>query len=47
MRFKENEATFQVNVVVKYSKGKYDRKWNMNISHIAVYNMNLPIKKHI
>ncbi|MDR2622966.1 MAG: hypothetical protein LBC39_00105 [Methanobrevibacter sp.] len=26
MRFKEDEATFQVNVVVKYSKDKYKEK---------------------
>ena len=44
MRSKENEATFQVNVVVKYSKGKYNRN---GIEHFAyaVNNVEIPIKK--
>jgi len=44
MRSKENESTFQVNVVVKYSKGKYNRN---EIKHFAyaVYNTDMPIKK--
>jgi putative transposase len=43
MRSKENEATFQVNVVVKYSKGKYGRN---GLEHFAytIYNMNIPVK---
>jgi len=43
MRSKEDEATFQVNVVVKYSKGKYKRN---GIEHFAyvVYGMDMPIK---
>jgi putative transposase len=40
---KENEATFQVNIVVKYSKGKYKEN---GIKHFAypIYNINIPIK---
>lgn len=43
MRSKENEATFQVNVVVKYSKGKYNRN---GIEHFAyaVHDVNIPLK---
>ena len=43
MHSKENEATFQVNVVVKYSKGKYNRN---GIEHFgyAVYNVDIPLK---
>ncbi|KZX17560.1 hypothetical protein MBFIL_00970 [Methanobrevibacter filiformis] len=43
MRSKGNEATFQVNVVVKYSKGKYKEN---GVKYFAypVYNMDLPIK---
>jgi putative transposase len=40
---KENKATFQVNVVVKYSKGKYNRN-GLEYFAYAVYNMNIPIK---
>ena len=43
MHSKENEATFQVNVVVKYSKGKYNRN-GLKYFAYAVHNMNLPIK---
>jgi putative transposase len=46
MHSKENEATFQVNIVVKYSKGKYNRN-GLKYFAYAVHNMNLPIKKHI
>ena len=43
MRSKKNEATFQVNIVVKYSKGKYD--WNgTEYFAYAVNNVNIPIK---
>ena len=43
MRSKENEATFQVNILVKYSKGKYNRN---GIEHFAytVHNINIPLK---
>ena len=44
MKSKENKATFQVNVVVKYSKGKYKRNKIEYFSY-AVYNMNILIKK--
>jgi len=43
MRSKENEATFQVNVLVKYSKGKYKEKGIKYFAY-AVYNMDIPIK---
>jgi putative transposase len=43
MTSKENEATFQVNVVVKYSKGKYNRN-GVEYFAYAVYNTDLPIK---
>jgi putative transposase len=46
MRSKENEATFQVNVLVKYSKGKYNENGIKHFAY-AVYNMDMPIKKHI
>jgi len=44
MRSKENEATFQVNVVVKYSKGKYKRN-GIEYFAYAVYNTDMPINK--
>jgi putative transposase len=43
MNSKENEATFQVNIVVKYSKGKYNRN-GLEYFAYAVYNMDLPVK---
>ena len=43
MRSKEDEATFQVNVLVKYSKGKYKEKGIKYFAY-AVYNMDIPIK---
>ena len=43
MGSKGDEATFQVNVVVKYSKGKYKEKGRKYFAY-AVYNMDLPIK---
>ena len=46
MHSKENKATFQVNILVKYSKGKYKRN---GIKHFAcaVYNIQHAFKKHI
>jgi putative transposase len=44
MRSKENEATFQVNVLVKYSKGKYNQNGRKYFAY-AVYGMDIPIKK--
>jgi len=44
MRSKENEATFQVNVVVKYSKGKYNRN-GIEYFAYAVHNVDIPLKK--
>lgn len=43
MRSKDNEATFQANIVVKYSKGKYKRKGVKHFAY-AVYGMDIPIK---
>ena len=43
MRSKENDAIFQVNVIVKYSKNKYNRQ-GLKYFAYAVYNMNLHIK---
>jgi putative transposase len=43
MHSKENESTFQVNIAVKYSKGKYKRNALKYFAY-AVYNMDLPIK---
>ncbi|MDR2624203.1 MAG: hypothetical protein LBC39_06525 [Methanobrevibacter sp.] len=40
---KEDEATFQVNVVAKYSKDKYKEK-GVKLFAYAVYNMDLPIE---
>ena len=42
MKSKENKATFQVNVIVKYSKRKYKRK-GQNTSHTQ-YTINILIK---
>lgn len=39
-----NEATFQVNIVVKHSKGKYKRKGAKHFAY-AVHGMEIPIKK--
>ena len=43
MRSKEDEATFQVNVVVKYSKNKYKEKGIKYFAY-AVYNMDISVK---
>ena len=43
MHSKENEATFQVNVLVKYSKGKYKEKGIKYFAY-AVHNMPMPLK---
>jgi putative transposase len=43
MHSKDNEATFQVNIVVKYSKGKYKQKGIKHFAY-AVNNINIPIK---
>ena len=40
---KENKATFQVNMLIKYSKGKYKRKRIKHFTY-AVYNINMPLK---
>jgi putative transposase len=44
MRSKESEATFQVNVIAKYSKGKYKRNGIKHFAY-AVYNVDIPLKK--
>ena len=44
MHSKEKEATFQANIVVKYSKGKYDRK-GVEYFAYAVYGMDIPVKR--
>ena len=43
MHSQETEATFQVNVVVKYSKGKYRRN-GLEYFTYAVYRMDIPLK---
>ncbi|MDR2831040.1 MAG: hypothetical protein LBB45_08440 [Methanobrevibacter sp.] len=43
MRSKDNKATFQVNTVVKYFKGKYNRDGIKHFAY-AVYNVNIPLK---
>jgi putative transposase len=43
MHSKKNKTTFQVNIVVKYSKGKYKQK-GLKYFAYAVHKMNLPIK---
>jgi len=44
MRSKDDEATFQVNVAVKYSKGKYKRKRVKHFAY-AVYGMDMPVQR--
>jgi putative transposase len=44
MRSANGEVTFQVNVVVKYSKGKYNRN-ELEYFAYAVYNMDIPVIK--
>ncbi len=44
MHSREGEATFQANVVVKYSKGKYGRN-ELEYLAYTVYGMDIPIKK--
>ena len=39
-----NKVTFQVNIVVKYYRGKYKRKGVKHFAY-AVYGMDIPIKK--
>jgi len=41
MRSSNREATFQVNVVVKYSKGKYNRN-GLEYFAYAVYGIDIP-----
>jgi putative transposase len=43
MRSKENESTFKVNIVVKYSKGKY-KKEGVKYFAYAVNGMNIELK---
>ncbi|KZX14417.1 ISH3 family transposase [Methanobrevibacter curvatus] len=43
MQSKENKATFQVNIVVKYSKGKYKENGAKYFAY-ATYGMNMPVK---
>jgi putative transposase len=43
MHSKDSEATFQVNVLVKYSKGKYGRNGIKHFAY-AVYNVDIPLK---
>lgn len=44
MKSKDGQATFKVNVVVKYSKGRYRRK-GMRYFAYAVYGMDIPVQK--
>ena len=44
MHSKEGEATFQANIVVKYSKGKYKRKGVKYFAY-AVHGMEIPVKR--
>ncbi|MDR1820672.1 MAG: hypothetical protein LBR15_10570 [Methanobrevibacter sp.] len=46
MYSKEKEVIFQVNVVVKYSKGKYGRN-GVEYFAYAVYNMDISVKIYI
>ena len=46
MRSKEDEATFQVNVAVKYSKRKYGRSGAKHFGY-AVNNVDIDVKKNI
>jgi len=43
MHSKENEVTFQVNIVVKYSKGKYKQNRTEYFAY-TTYNTNIPLK---
>ncbi|MDR2830995.1 MAG: hypothetical protein LBB45_08195 [Methanobrevibacter sp.] len=43
MHSKDNEATFQVNIVVKHSKGKYNQDGIKHFAY-AVYGVNIPLK---
>lgn len=43
MRSRGKEANFQVNIVVKYSKGKYDRH-DVEYFAYAVYGMDIPVE---
>lgn len=38
------EASFQVNIVIKYSRGKYNRK-GVEYFAYAVYGMDIPVKR--
>jgi len=44
MRSAEREATFQVNVMVKYSKGKYNRN-GLEYFVCDEYNIEIPVNK--
>lgn len=44
MHSKNDEATFQVNIVVKYSKGKYKNKGTKYFAY-TTYGMDIPISK--
>jgi len=44
MRSPKGEATFQINIVVKYSKGKYKRE-GLKYFAYTVYNMDMPLNK--
>jgi putative transposase len=44
MHSKDGEATFQTNIVVKYSKGKYNRKGVKYFAY-AVHDMDIPVKR--
>ena len=44
MRSKEGEATFQVNIAVKYSKGKYKRKGVKYFAY-AAHSMDIPVQR--
>jgi hypothetical protein len=46
MHSKDSEATFQVNVLVKYSEGKYGRN-GIEYFAYAVYNVDLHLKIHL
>ena len=44
MHSKDGKATFQTNIVVKYSKGRYNRK---GVKYFAydVYDMDMPARR--
>jgi len=42
----DSEATFQTNIVVKYYRGKYNRKGSKYFAY-AVYNIDIPVKRMI